>query len=61
MSSNLHPIMAQALAPWMPPADPVPTMAEQLADEYRSGLDQTGPGWKQEEDYWRDEMLQGDD
>lgn len=41
MSSNLHPVFAQALAPWMPkPApEPVPTMAEQLADEYRTGLD----------------------
>lgn len=43
---NLHPIMAQALKPWMP----MPTLAEldeqrmqtrreELIDEYRSGLD----------------------
>ena len=52
MSSNLHPIMAQALAIWMPKAPPAPVecaqaatetvappMAEQLADEYATGLD----------------------
>ena len=41
MSSNLHPIMAQALAIWMPKPEPVqvPTMAEQLADEHATGLD----------------------
>lgn len=62
MSSNLHPIMAQALAPWMPkqaqarvqPALAaikivVPTMSEQLKDEYRTGLDKTGPQWGDDE------------
>ncbi len=79
--SQLHPIFAQALRPWMPVAAviadedqlPAPTLAEideqrrrsdrraELMDEYRTGLDQTGPQWEREEAYWRDEMLQGDD
>ena len=50
---NLHPTIAQALRPWMPPTAPMPlpTLAEldeqrermrlreKLHDEYRTGLD----------------------
>lgn len=41
MSTNLHPIFAQCLKVWAPPAEPieVPSMAEQLADEHATGLD----------------------
>jgi hypothetical protein len=39
MTSNLHPIFQSALAPWMPPAEPVPTIAEQVREEHASGLD----------------------
>jgi len=53
MTSNLHPIFQQALAPWTPPTEPapVPSMADQLQDEYRSGLDSVPPGrdWEDEE------------
>ena len=56
---SLHPVMAQALRPWMPM--PLPTPAEldeqrqralrraELMDEYRTGLDKTGPQWDDEE------------
>lgn len=62
---SLHPIMAQALASWMPKPElaitehtnaavtalTVPTMAEQLREEYASGLDAVPPGrdWEPEQ------------
>lgn len=76
---SLHPIMSQALAPWMHKPAPsctidspevaeaknhlasellrsvadikVPTMAEQLREEYASGLDAVPPGrdWEPEQ------------
>lgn len=53
---TLHPIFAQALKPWMPPPrtyaeldEMLPLIREKLEDEYRTGLDKTGPQWDDEE------------
>lgn len=53
---NLHPIFQQALAPFAPglmddlkPFPALPTRREELMDEYRTGLDKTGPQWDEEE------------
>lgn len=64
MNSNLHPIFQQALAPFMPcllddlkPFPPLKGMPDterlairraELMDEYRTGLDKTGPQWDEE-------------
>ena len=55
MNQALHPIFQHALAPFMPclldglDPFPMPSRREELMDEYRTGLDKTGPQWDEEE------------
>lgn len=38
MQNELHPLFKQILAPWTPPVE-VPSMEEQIKDEWATGLD----------------------